>query len=259
MQRRVLWLTVVPAALTVLWLAGTALAQGTTGPQATEVQISYFDWFVIGGGGIGWLIMVIDVASVALAIEYFISIRRTTLVPDLVRAQVMQMVENKQYRELIEFTASEPSFLSYVVHQALSEAGRGYAAMEEALEDAAEERSNKLLRKIEMLNLAGNVAPMLGLLGTVYGMILAFAVIVARGGSPDPKYLAQSVGIALVTTFWGLVVAIPALAVYTFMRGRIDALSGEVMSVAQEVISTFRPGAAKKPAASAAEPAAGGA
>jgi len=77
----------------------------------------------------------------------------------------------------------------------------------------------------------------------VFGMILAFSKIVEEKGMPDPSQLAESVGVALVTTFWGLIVAIPALAVYAFMRNRIDALTSESMMLAQTIISAFRPGA----------------
>lgn len=226
------------AALTVLYFTGTASAQ--------DGQRSMFDTFVIDGGVIGWLLILLDVVSWGLMIEEFITIRRATIVPPPVREQVAAMLEQKQYREVIEFTAQEPSSLSYVVHAALGEASHGYGAMERAMEEANEERTTKLLRKIEILNVLGNVAPMLGLLGTVYGMIRAFQAIVEAGGIPEPARLAGSIGIALVTTFWGLIVAIPALAVYGYMRNRIDALSAETALAAQELVSTFRPAPSKK-------------
>ncbi len=239
-MRRRLWISGLLTALTVLWFTTRAMAQGAEGGK---IEISYFDWFIIKGGVIGWLLIAIDVASWAVIIEHFISIRRTTVLPDIVREEVGQLVEGKQYRDVIEYTSTEPSMLSYMLHQSLTEAAHGYAAMERAMEEAAEERTTKLLRKIELLNVIGNVAPMLGLLGTVYGMILAFSKIVSAGGMPDASKLAASVGVALVTTFWGLVVAIPALAVYAFMRNRIDTLSSEAMMLAQTIISAFRPGA----------------
>ena len=98
-----------------------------------------------------------------------------------------------------------------------------------------------MLRKIEWLNLMGNITPMLGLLGTVWGMILAFMEIVKAQGMPAPANLAKSIGIALVTTLLGLMVAIPSLSVFAVLRNRIDALSNQVVMEAQEMISTFRP------------------
>jgi len=238
-MRRRLWIPVLLTVGTVLYWASPAMAQEGEGVNA-------FEWFIWPGGGpIGILLILIDVASWAIIIEHFISIRRGTVLPEPVRGQVDQLVEGRQYRDVIEYTSGEPSLFSYILHQGLTEAAHGYAAMERAMEEAAEERTTKLLRKIELLNIIGNIAPMLGLLGTVFGMILVFSDIVEAGQMPDPRVLAGGVGVALVTTFWGLVVAIPALAVYATMRNRIDALTSEAMTVAQATISTFRPGAKK--------------
>ena len=109
------------------------------------------------------------------------------------------------------------------------------------MEEASEERTTKLLRQIEWLNLIGNISPMLGLFGTVWGMILAFQTLAASGGTADPVKLSDSIGIALVTTLLGLAIAIPALAVYAVMRNRVDAVTSESMVAAQDLISTFRP------------------
>jgi biopolymer transport protein ExbB len=82
---------------------------------------------------------------------------------------------------------------------------------------------------------------MIGLFGTVYGMIVAFGSIVASGGNADPVALAGGIGTALVTTFWGLLVAIPALAGYATIRNRIDALNGEAEGQVLEMLQRFKP------------------
>lgn len=209
---------------------------------AQSGNINYFQMLVWPGGGyIGIILWMLSVVMVALCIMFFINIRQGNIMPDLVKQQIETMFENKQYREAIEVTATEPSMLSYVIHAALSEAAHGYASMERAMEESVEEKSSALLRKIEWLNLLGNVSPMLGLLGTVWGMIQAFMAIVAAKGIPSPDKLAFSIGIALVTTLLGLMVAIPSLAAFAVLRNRIDALSNQVVMQAQELISTFRP------------------
>ncbi|MCP4379394.1 MAG: MotA/TolQ/ExbB proton channel family protein, partial [bacterium] len=164
------------------------------------------------------------------------------ILPPIVLDQIRELFDEKQYGEAIEVTADEPSFLSYVVHAGLSDASHGYPAMERAMEEAAEERTTKFLRQIEWLNLIGNISPMLGLFGTVWGMILAFQQLAASTtGTADPKDLSGSIGIALVTTLLGLAVAIPSLAVYAVMRNRVDSLTSEAMVAGQDLISTFRP------------------
>jgi biopolymer transport protein ExbB len=195
----------------------------------------------VRGGMIGWVLWAVSVVTIAIIVQYFVSIRRVNIIPADVRARIARLFEDRQYREAMELTGTEPSFLSYVVRAALGEASRGYSAMERAMEEASEERTAKLLRQVEWLNLIGNVSPMLGLLGTVWGMILAFFEIVEKG-TPDPQGLAKGIAIALVTTLLGLGVAIPALSVYGVMRNRIDALSSEAIVAAQELVSSFRPG-----------------
>ena len=244
MQRRTVWsILLVAAALTLL----TSVALAQESPESAEGKggVKYWTWFVELGGPIAWFLILVNVGSWGAIIFFLISIREQTVVPDLVHSQIGELLEAKQYRQVIEYTSAEPSQLSYIIHQALAEAGHGYPAMERAMEEASDVRTSKLLRKIEVLNVIGNVAPMLGLLGTVYGMIMVFSKIVQEGDMPDASQLANGVGIALVTTFWGLVVAIPALAAYAVIRTRIDSLTSHTMTIAQEAVSTFRPGAKK--------------
>ncbi len=104
--------------------------------------------------------------------------------------------------------------------------------MRNAFFESLEEQSTGLLRKIEWLNLIGNVSPMVGLFGTVFGMIKLFNAIVLAGGQPQPAQLAEGISVALVTTFWGLLIAIPALGIYGIFRNRIESLmSGAVVDV----------------------------
>ncbi|MFW5840211.1 MAG: MotA/TolQ/ExbB proton channel family protein [Planctomycetota bacterium] len=208
-----------------------------------------FDVLIVKAGYVGWLIWLISAGTMALIIEHFISIRRENILPDLTRQEVEALFENKQYREAIDLTSTQQDMLSYCVHSALVEAPHGYAAMERAMEEANEERTTKLLRKIEWLNLIGNIGPMLGLFGTVWGMIDAFFTIAnSATGTASAKDLAPAIGMALVTTLLGLAVAIPSLAVYAVMRNRIDALSSETMMTCQELVSAFRPGRKAAPA-----------
>ena len=181
------------------------------------------------------------IASIALIIEHAITIRRSVLVPELSVAQVKTMFDERRFREALEFCQADPSFVSGVVHAGLIEAANGYEAMENAMQEATGERSARLYRKIEWLNLLGNVAPMLGLLGTVWGMIVAFGEIEAKGGKASPEDLAGGIMIALFSTFSCLVVAIPALAGYGIFRSRIEQMSMEAALVAEELLANFKP------------------
>lgn len=207
------------------------------------MNMNYFQVLIWPGGGmIGAILWVMSIGTVAIMVQYFLTIRRDTVLPEVIRRQIKELFEAKRYRQIIELTDQDPSLLSCLVHAGLSQSDHGYPAVERAMEEAAEDRVTKLLRHIEWLNLIGNISPMLGLLGTVWGMIRAFFDIVAAGGgTPNPALLAESIGIALVTTLLGLAIAIPALAVYSIMRNRIDALSNEAMVVSQELLAELRP------------------
>jgi biopolymer transport protein ExbB len=192
-----------------------------------------------------------SLASIALIIEHAITIRRATLVPELSVAQVKTMFDEHRFREALEFCQNDPSFVSAIIHAGLIEAANGYDAMESSMQDATNERSARLYRKIEWLNLLGNVAPMFGLWGTIWGMMVAFGEIEGKGGKANPADLAGGIMIALVSTFTGLIVAIPALSAYGIFRSRIDQLSMEAALVAEELLANFKPGAAATAAATA--------
>jgi len=206
--------------------------------------LNYFEVLIYPGGGyIGLFLWCVSVVMLGQVIRSFIMVRRVNILPPLVCNQVRSMLESKQYREAIDVTGAEPSFFSGLIHAAMLEAPRGYASMERAMEDAASDRTTQLLRSAEWLNLLGNVGPMIGLLGTVWGMIRAFFAIVAAGGIPSASMLAEALGVKLVCTLVGLIVAIPSLTVYGITRNRIDTLTSEAVVAAQELIASFRPGA----------------
>ncbi len=203
-----------------------------------DANISYFDVLFVKCGAIGWALWGLSVVTLAVIVHYFVSIRRVRLIPPVLVEAAGTLLGRRQFREVEAMTASEDSFLGCILHAAAAQSGQGYAAMERAMEEAGQAQSAKLLRQIEWLNLIGNVSPMLGLLGTVWGMILAFFTIVATGGIPHPADLAAAIGTALVTTLVGLMIAIPALAAYATMRHRVDALTGEAMVLCQEWVAT---------------------
>lgn len=217
-----------------------------------------FDHFLVKGGAITWFILVpLSVATVALAIEYSLSIRRQTFVPREAFERINEHVRQRDYAEAVRFTSEDPSILSRVVHAGLLESGNGFEAMERAVEETLEERSARSMRKIEYLNVIGNISPMVGLFGTVYGMISLFASIRQAGGMPEPARIADDISIALVTTFWGLLVAIPALSVFALFRNRIDVLAAECALAADRILTPFKPGGQPPGAQAVARPAAG--
>jgi len=224
-------------------LGQTPADEGT----AAVSDVKYFDFFVVKGGFIAFGLIGLSIVTLALTVEHCLSIRRATIVPAEAAAHTKTLISEKKYLEAIKFTAEDPSMIGYVLNACLTEASNGFAAMERALQESIEERAARMFRKIEYVNIIGNVAPMIGLLGTVTGMILLFAEIHAADTFPGARIVADRIAIALITTFWGLGVAIPALSIYAIFRNRIDVLTAECTLAAEHIMAVF------KPAASAAE------
>jgi biopolymer transport protein ExbB len=115
----------------------------------------------------------------------------------------------------------------------------GAFEIKNAMEEAGAEETAKLYRTMDVIATIGSVAPLLGLLGTVQGMIGAFDTV-ATGAANNASYyeeLASNIAIALITTFQGLVVAIPCVSIYGYLRNRVDALAGECAANAEEIVT----------------------
>lgn len=200
-----------------------------------EVRVEVLGSLVI------WLLLLMSVASMGLIGSMALVHRRRSIVPEDLLGDVERLLDEGRHREAIERTRGDRSFLGRVMSAGLGQAPHGFGAMLRALEQTSDELTADLHRRVEVLNVVGQVSPMIGLFGTVYGMILAFQSIVVAGGNADPVLLAGGIGTALTTTFWGLVVAIPALAGYALVRTRIDALTAEATLSAESIVGRFRP------------------
>ncbi len=244
------------------WLAAGIIGMATTaalgadaaGPRYTGYT-NALDQFFWSGGPIVWVIQFpLSIVMVSLAIHYALVIRRGTIIPGEIRQQVQGLVEQRQYREALEFTGAEPSMFSYVVHYSLTAAAGGYAAMRKAMDEAVEERTTKMLRRVEYMNMIGAVSPMIGLFGTTYGIILALNELVLARGTPEPAQLAGAISTALVCTFWGLMTAIPALMLFAIFRNRVDGLAADCALAVEDLLGVIQPATSRAaPAAPASK------
>ena len=187
---------------------------------------------VADGGIIGGLILLLSVVALGFIIEHFLSIRKVVLLPEHVAGHLEELILHGQIDEAIDacYEAENESLISNVVLAGLERfkgSEFGFAEYKAAVEEAGEDQTGRLYRKTEVLNLIGSIAPMLGLTGTVLGMIKAFNTIAASGGMAKPDELAGGIGQALVTTLMGLVVAIPTMVAFSYFRNRIDSLVAE--------------------------------
>jgi biopolymer transport protein ExbB len=221
--------------------AGDPAAEAAAAPPQSDAPEGIWE-ILRASGPIGLLIVLLSVAAVALVIEHLMTIRQTVLIPPGLGDEVHGLLAEGRLAAAHQRCQEEPSFLAYVIEAGLAEAGSGWPAVEKAMEDAAADQSARLFRKIEYLSVISNIAPMLGLLGTVIGMILAFRKVADTQGAARAADLAEGIYLALVTTVEGLIVAIPALGAFAVFRNRVDQLVAEVAYVAQHVFAPLKRG-----------------
>jgi biopolymer transport protein ExbB len=199
---------------------------------------------VFSGGIVGITIMVLiilcSVAALALTVEQLITLRASVLMPPGLRERLQQQLSAGNLKGAFQACDAEPSFLSFVVRTSLAEAESGWTAVEKALEDATAEQTARLMRRVEYLAVIGNIAPMLGLLGTVVGLLFAFQEVASTQGVARAADLADGIYHALVSTVGGLIVAIPAMAVYAAFRNRVDQLAAEAAYTALHALAPVK-------------------
>lgn len=203
----------------------------STGPGPNLESINFLD-LLVQGGFFMIPILVMSLMVVTIAIERFIGLRRSKVLPDGLVAGLGQLGgpqggfdPRKAYKLCQQF----PSAAANVVRAMLLKVGRPHNEVEHAVSEASEREGNRLYSNVRWLNLAAAVAPLLGLLGTVWGMIRAFHDTAQL--TPDvnkAEYLAEGIYVALVTTLGGLCVAIPAAICAHYFEGRVQALFHEV-------------------------------
>ena len=269
MQKWMRWSLVLLILAGAIGIAGRAFAQRDAGGAAapTAQEESFFGAFFVSkavhadgtssidivGSVMLWTLLILSAVNIGMIGYLALNNQRKSIIPDGVVAEVRRMLAAGEYKQALDLTRSDDSFFSKVLHAGLVASPQGVAAATHALEQTSDMLVTARMRPIDFLYMLGQVSPMMGLLGTVYGIIFAFRVFVSMGGNASPALLAGGIGTALVATFWGLIVAIPALGGYAVLRGKVDALTTEASHVAEELFTQFRskpagPGPSPKPA-----------
>ncbi|MCE9636382.1 MAG: MotA/TolQ/ExbB proton channel family protein [Planctomycetes bacterium] len=224
------------AAVSVSTYAQDAAAPGAEVDNGDLTFQKYLDY----GGWVGWLIIVCSVAMVALIIEHCVNIQRDKLVPPEVIDELEALLTEQEYQEALELCESEKNFVTAMVGAALTHMEHGFDEMRDAATGAATSEIGKLNQKISYMTLLANIAPMLGLFGTVFGMVGAFTEIVKLGPAVTPKDLAGGVQQALITTVDGLLVAIPCICFGFYIKNKVNTICDELQSVGFDMIERFR-------------------
>ena len=202
----------------------------------------------------GWLVpfLIASVISVWFTIERLVVLRRSRVIP---RSFAEPFLENLHKGKLDSATAvsqcrKNDSPLAAVFLHGVEKWGRPSVEVEQAVIDGGERQIGQLRRHLRVLNGVATVTPLLGLLGTVVGMIQAFNDIASAGAMGKADQLAVGIAMALLTTAFGLAIAIPSLIMYMYLSGRVEALVMEMDELSQKVVrQVSAEGLASKPTA----------
>jgi biopolymer transport protein ExbB len=199
---------------------------------------------VFSGGPLGIANMVVliglSITALALAVDDLRIVRKGRIIPEGLSDEVRERVTADELGQARSVCNAYPSFLAAVILHGLSEVDGGWSDVEKAMEDATAEQAARLFRRIEYLSVIGNIAPMVGLLGTVTGMLLAFKQVADTEGNAGAAQLADGIYQALVTTVAGLIIAIPSLGAFALFRSRVDQLVAEAAYAALHALSPLK-------------------
>jgi biopolymer transport protein ExbB len=197
----------------------------------------------------GWLMVPILFASIvaaAIAVERLWTLQRARITPKNLLAQVWTALKNNEMdtQRLRDLRASSP--LGQVLATGISNARRGRDVMKEAMEEVGSQVSHDLERYLTSLGVIASISPLLGLLGTVVGMIRVFTALMLEGAG-NANVLAGGISQALITTAAGLSVAIPALMFHRFFLRRVDELRMIMEQEAAKLVEMMEVGPDEEP------------
>ncbi len=194
---------------------------------------------LVAGGPLMIPILLASFIMLLITFERLLSLRRRRVVPRLfVERFLLQLREGALDRsEALEKCDDEPSHIAQVFAAALRKWGKPAVEVEQAVLDEGERVANVLRKYLRVMNGISTVSPLLGLAGTVWGMMNAFNVIATNSAMGRAEMLAGGISVALVTTASGLMVAIPAMILFMYFVGRVDGLVMEIDSHGQELVN----------------------
>ncbi len=246
-----LWSSLTMFSVVAVGTAEVAVAQDGAAPAPAPApapkpkddkpkRVSYLSWAF---GALGWtyslIFLALSFTLVALFVMNLLTARRDNVVPVHLVEGFEAHLNEKRYQEAYELAKNDDSVLGQVLSAGLAKLSSGYSQAIEAMQEVGEEENMKLEHRLSYMALIGTIAPMIGLMGTVQGMIASFSVIANSTQTPKASELADGISTALFTTLVGLGIAIPAIATYNILRNRVARLVLEVGILSEGLMSRF--------------------
>lgn len=231
---------VLSLGMAAMFMMPAAFAQEAEG---AAVQKTMLDKWVIDGGWTMIPLVVLLAAAIFLLVLCLMSLTRDKFCPEDLRSQLLALMSECRVQSAIQLATQSPTFLGRLVAYALPniDANRpedlGKDSIEDAIADFTANERPQTMKYVDILALIGSLAPSIGLFGTVQGMVGAFAIL-AESGQADPTQLASSISVALLTTFWGLIISIIAIPAFFFLKKHAQSLEADCVNTISEMVNT---------------------
>lgn len=217
----------------IILFSFATFAQEVEAPEAAK-GMTFWQLVVAGG----WTMIFIGLCSVlglALIIDLFFSLRQSEMLPIDFLGAVKTSIKTGDMQAASNLCSLKKGFLVSVVQAGIAKSGNDLKIIQDSMTEAGVKEAASLQQKVAYLSSIGTIAPMLGLLGTVLGMIQSFNIIAFQAGLGKPTLLAGGVAKALITTAFGLIVGIPVMAFYFYFRNRAQTIITDIEITASEI------------------------
>ncbi len=202
-------------------------------------QKSFLKWTIDASGPFGAIIGLLSFLMVAMIMMNALQLRRDNIIPSEFIEHFEQKLNAKDYQGAYELAKTDESLVARMLTVGLGRLNRGYSEAIEGMQEVGEDENMTMEHRLSYLGMIGTIAPMLGLMGTVQGMIMSFRVIANSTTTPKPYELAEGISTALVTTIEGLIVAIPAMIAFGIFKNRVARFMLELGIIAEGLMSRF--------------------
>jgi biopolymer transport protein ExbB len=211
---------------------GDAKAETPSGESALH-------WFIRCSGFIGLFIFGLSVYFVSLVIRLFMHMRPEVEVPQPVITGCRDLVGQRNLQAVYDMARESDSYFGRVLSRGIEQLANGLMDARHAMERASEVETVRMEKQISMMAVLGTLGPMIGLIGTLKGMIASFSVIAMSGVTLKASEVAGGISEALLLTFEGVALSVPAIYFYAFFRNRVASISAEAMLEADNLLQSF--------------------
>ena len=210
------------------------------GGNETKKSDNYLMWMF---RSLGWFFSIVfsllSLTMVALIVINIVALRRQAIAPEELAEGFAKLLDENKFQDAYELAKDDESLLGRVLATGLARMPSGFEKATQAMEDVEQEETMRLEHQLGYLALIGNLTPMIGLFGTVVGMIASFQAIASGGAAPSPQKLAEGIATALFTTELGLAIALPALAAFDILKNRLARFVLDVAVVSDSFMGRF--------------------